>query len=149
MKMINQFYPLLMATSILGGLGLYHNFFQNFNLPPAYAQEQQTSVEKYLIVIAYLQVKPEYRQKFLNLANRVQMMTNETEPGVNHYTFYEDKNNPNTFFFFEEWKNQQAFEEHLQKDYTKNLTKVYPEILAKPADVRIYRIQDVEQKQLP
>ena len=149
MKFVRKLYPLLIVTSIIGSISLYQYSFEKFKTPSAYAQQQQETVENPLIVIAYLEVKPEHRDTFLKLAKTVQKMTNETEEGANSYTFYEDKNAPNTFFFFEDWKNQQAFEEHLQKAYTKNLTKTYPEILSKPADVRIYRIKDVEQKQIP
>ncbi|MEM8778181.1 MAG: putative quinol monooxygenase [Cyanobacteria bacterium P01_G01_bin.49] len=148
MKLFKKLYPLLIITSVIGNISLYQHSFEKFTTPSAYAQQQET-IENPLIVIAYLEVKPEHRDTFLELAKTVQEMTNETEEGANSYTFYEDKNAPNTFFFFEDWKNQQAFEEHLQKTYTKNLTKTYSEILSKPADVRIYRIKDVEQKQIP
>ncbi|MDJ0745937.1 MAG: hypothetical protein QNJ32_21590 [Xenococcaceae cyanobacterium MO_167.B27] len=56
---------------------------------------------------------------------------------------------PNLFFFFEDWQNEAAFEEHLQKTYTKSLIEKYPEILAQSADVRIYKIEDIEKKQIP
>ncbi len=148
MKIISKFYPLLIVFSIIGGVSLYTYPANNLTTKIAHARRQE-QVENTLIVIAYLQVKPEHRQTFIDLAKNVQKMTNETEEGANSYTFYEDKNTPNLFFFFEDWKNQKAFEEHLQKNYTKDLIKKYPEILADPADVRIYRIKDVEQKQIP
>ena len=148
MKIISKFYPLLIVTSLIGGVSLYTYSANSVTTKVAHAQRQE-QVENPLIVIAYLQVKPEHRQTFIDLAKNVQKMTNETEEGANSYTFYEDKNTANLFFFFEDWKNQKAFEGHLQKPYTKNLTKKYPEILSKPADVRIYRIKDVEKKQIP
>ncbi len=149
MKLINKVYPLLITASLLVGFGIYHHQQQNVNRSLTYAQTQQVTTEKSLIVIAYLEVKPQYRQRFLDLANTVQTKTNETEEGAKTYIFYEDKNTPNLFFFFEDWKNEQAFEEHLDKPYTKNLTQTYAEILEKPADVRIYHINNVEQKQVP
>lgn len=149
MKLINKIYPLLITASLVVGFSIDHHLQQSINSSSTYAQTQQVTTEKPLIVIAYLEVKPEYRQRFLDLANIVQTKTNETEEGVNSYVFYEDKNTPNLFFFFEDWKNEQAFEEHLQKSYTKNLTETYGDILKQPADVRIYRINDIEQKQVP
>ena len=108
------------------------------------------SAEQPLVVIAYLQVKPEHRQTFLDLANTVVEQTNETEEGSSGYGFYENQEDtPNLFFFFEEWKSRAAFEEHLEKTYTKSLTDKYPEILAEPADVRIYDIEGIEQLQIP
>ena len=113
------------------------------------AQDTQ-SAEQPLVVIAYLQVKPEHRQTFLDLANIVVEQTNETEEGSSGYGFYENpEDTPNLFFFFEEWKNRAAFEEHLEKTYTKSLIDKYPEILAQPADVRIYDIEGIEQLQIP
>ncbi|HHP7230832.1 MAG TPA: putative quinol monooxygenase [Xenococcaceae cyanobacterium] len=120
----------------------------NLTLNPVYAQTNQQA-EQSLVVIAYLQVKPEHRQTFLDLATNVVKLTNETEPGANSYTFYESQDTPNSFFFFEDWQNEAAFEAHLQKPYTKSLTEKYSEILAESADVRIYRIEDIEQKQVP
>ncbi len=108
---------------------------------------QQT--EQPLVVIAYLNVKPEDRETFLELATKTAKATNETEPGVNTYIFYEDQNTPNRFFFFEEWKNQAAFEAHLEQPHTQELTAKYAEILAEPADVRIYTINDIESVQVP
>ena len=117
---------------------------------PAEQLAQDTeSAEQPLVVIAYLQVKPEHRQTFLDLANTVVEQTNETEEGAVSYNFYESQDTPNSFFFFEDWQSQTAFEEHLEKTYTKSLTDKYPEILAEPADVRIYDIDGIEQLQIP
>jgi quinol monooxygenase YgiN len=110
--------------------------------------ENQTT-EQPLVVIAYLNVKPENRETFLELATKTAKATNETEPGVNTYIFYEDQNIPNLFFFFEEWKNKAAFEAHLEQPHTKELTAVYAEILAEPADVRIYTVNDIQSVQVP
>ena len=112
------------------------------------AQDTATA-ENPLVVIAYLQVKPEHRQTFLELANNVVKTTNETEEGAISYNFYESQDMPNLFFFFEDWQNEAAFEEHLQKAHTKSLTDKYPEILAEPAEVRIYDIENIEQLQIP
>lgn len=110
---------------------------------------QQTELAEPLVVIAYLNVKPEHRETFLDLANNVVAMTNEKEEGANSYAFYESKDTPNLFFFFEDWQSEAAFQSHLEQDYTKSLTDEYPEILAEPADVRIYGIDNIEQLQIP
>ena len=125
-----------------------------FAIEPAVAEPtqeltQQTETEEPLVVIAYLNVKPEHRETFLDLANNVVAMTNENEEGAKSYAFYESKDTPNLFFFFEDWQNETAFESHLEQDYTKALTDKYPEILAEPADVRIYGIDNIEQIQIP
>lgn len=117
--------------------------------PTTELAQQPVTAESPLVVIAYLKVKPEHRETFLSLANNVVTMTNETEEGVNSYAFYESKDTPNLFFFFEDWQNEAAFESHLEQTYTKSLTDSYPEILAEPADVRIYDIDNIQQLQIP
>ena len=108
MKILIKFYPLLIAASLIG-IGSLSNYSNN-NLTSriAYAQSQE-QVSEPLIVIAYLQVKPEHRQTFIELAKNVQTLTNKTEEGSDSYTFYEDKNTSNLFFFFEEWKKPKSF----------------------------------------
>ncbi len=148
MKFPIKIYSTLLLITLIGVATPKTISQKDLTLKPAYAQQNQQA-EQPLVVIAYLQVKPEYRQTFLDLANNVVKQTNETEKGANSYTFYESQDTPNLFFFFEDWQNEAAFEEHLQKSYTKSLTEKYPEILAESADVRIYKIDDIEQKQVP
>lgn len=137
------------------GVAIFNMAFQSDLTTKANAKQtaeiaQATeSTDRSLVVIAYLQVKPEHRQTFLDLANNVVEQTNETEEGANSYGFYESQDTPNSFFFFEDWRSETAFEEHLEKTYTKALTDKYPEILAEPADVRIYDIENIEQLQIP
>ena len=150
-----KLYSALVLASMLG-VGIFKIAPQNdIAIAPAVAEQttesaqQPETADKPLVVIAYLQVKPEHRETFLGLANNVVTMTNETEEGANSYAFYESKDTPNLFFFFEDWQNEAAFESHLQQTYTKSLTDKYPEILAESADVRIYDIENIEQIQIP
>ena len=145
---IKIFYPTLALITLIGVATPKIIAPRDLSLKPAYAQQNQ-QIEQPLVVIAYLQVKPEYRQTFLDLANNVVEQTNATEKGAISYTFYESQDTPNLFFFFEDWQNEAAFEEHLQKSYTKSLTGKYSEILEESADVRIYKIDGIEQKQVP
>ena len=145
---IKKIYPVLLLIGVIGVATPKIISPINLTLKPAHAQTDP-QVEQPLVVIAYLQVKPEHRQTFLELATNVAKLTNENEPGANSYTFYESQDTPNLFFFFEDWQNEAAFEAHLQQPYTKSLTEKYPEILEESADVRIYKIDSVEQKQVP
>ncbi len=148
MKFPIKIYSTLLLITLIGVATPKTISQKDLTLKPAYAQTNQQA-EQPLVVIAYLQVKPEHRQTFLELATKVAKLTNETEKGANSYTFYESQDTPNLFFFFEDWQNEAAFKEHLQKTYTKSLTGKYPEILEESADVRIYKIEDIEQKQVP
>ena len=146
MKSILKFSPVFLLVGLIGIAT--PKLVTQRNSPQVYAQNKQQT-EQPLVVIAYLQVKPEHRQTFIDLATTVAKLTNKTEPGANSYSFYESQDTPNSFFFFEDWENEAAFEAHLQKSYTKSLIDKYPEILAESADVRIYRINNVEQKLIP
>ena len=145
------FYSALLLVSVVGIVGCNvatkteTNATQNSDVVIA---ETQTT-EQPLVVIAYLNVKPEERENFLELATQTAKATNEKEPGVNTYIFYEDQNTPNLFFFFEEWKNKAAFEAHLEQPHTKELIGTYADILAEPADVRIYTIDDIQSVKVP
>ena len=148
MKSLIKFSPVFLLIGLMGIANPQIISQRNLTSNSVYAQNKQQT-EQSLVVIAYLQVKPEHRQTFLDLATNVAKLTNKTEPGANNYTFYESQDTPNSFFFFEDWQNQAAFEAHLQKSYTKSLIEKYPEILAESADVRIYKIEDIEKKQIP
>ena len=148
------YFSLVLVSAL--GVGVFKIAPQNnIAIAPAVAEpttelaQQPATTESPLVVIAYLKVKPEHRETFLSLANNVVTMTNETEEGANSYAFYESKDTPNLFFFFEDWQNEAAFESHLEQIYTKALTDKYPEILAEPADVRIYDIDNIQQLQIP
>ena len=148
MKSLLKISPVFLLIGLIGIATPKIIAQRNLNSNSVYVQNKQQT-EQPLVVIAYLQVKPKHRQTFLDLATNVAKLTNENEPGANSYTFYESQNTPNLFFFFEDWQNQAAFEAHLQKTYTKSLIEKYPEILAESADVRIYKIDGIEQKQVP
>lgn len=154
MKFSTKVSPILLLTSLtlaaVFNLTWRSDFTTAAHPQKTYELAQDTETkEQPLVVIAYLQVKPEHRQTFLDLANNVVIQTNETEEGATSYSFYESQDTPNLFFFFEDWQNEAAFEEHLEKTYTKSLTDKYPEILAEPADIRIYDIENIEQLQIP
>ncbi len=85
----------------------------------------------------------------MQLANKAGMETIAKEPGSISYKFYEDKDNNNSFFFFEEWRDKAAFEAHLEKRHTKNLIDKYTEILEVPADIVIYDVSNVNKILVP
>ncbi|MBO9998467.1 MAG: antibiotic biosynthesis monooxygenase [Cyanobacteria bacterium SID2] len=109
----------------------------------------RSTPEVALVVIAYLQVKPDQRETFIELATTTGEKTNSLEEGAISYAFYEDPSVENLFFFFEEWKSREAFESHLEQPHTKALVGKYPELLERPADIKIYGIDSFEETQFP
>lgn len=102
-----------------------------------------------VVVIAYLKVKPEQQQAFLELAAQTRDRVSAKEEGCVSYTFYRDNKSENSIFFFEEWATQAAFEAHLNEPHTKELIDKYPELLEKSADIKIYSLTKVETMQIP
>ena len=101
LKSLIKIYPVILLIGAIGVATPKVISQRNLTLKPVQAQTTQQGEEP-LVVIAYLQVKPEHRQTFLDLATDVARLTNENEPGANSYTFYESQDTPNSFFFFED-----------------------------------------------
>ncbi|MDJ0747484.1 MAG: antibiotic biosynthesis monooxygenase family protein [Xenococcaceae cyanobacterium MO_167.B27] len=94
MKSLIKIYPVLFLIALIAVITPKIITQRDVTFTPTYAQINQQA-EQPLVVIAYLQVKPEHRQTFLDLATNVAKLTNETEPGANSYTFYESQDTPN------------------------------------------------------
>lgn len=65
-----------------------------------------------LITTAKWRIQSGKRQAWIDLVRSLLEPSNN-EPGCISYTMYEGLYEPNTFFFFEEWQDHAAFEQHL------------------------------------
>ncbi len=95
-----------------------------------------------LVLAGKYKIKPEKRERFLELAKPGFEETSK-EPGNVSYTLYEEFDNPNTFLYFEEWVNREALNSHLKQPYITPLIKEIPELLAEDAEVRVYDINNL------
>ncbi|NES70566.1 MAG: antibiotic biosynthesis monooxygenase, partial [Okeania sp. SIO2D1] len=69
-----------------------------------------------LVLAGKYKIKPEKRERFLELAKPGFEKTRQ-EPGNVSYNLYEKFGNPNTFLYFEEWVDREALNSHLKQPY--------------------------------
>lgn len=119
---------------------------------PAFAYMQKgrpadTHTNLPLVVANRFEIEPEKRELFLKLATAAIAPT-RAEPGCISYGFYEQPSAPNSFLYYEEWKDSQALSEHLKKPYVKPLFAKFSEILHGSLVVKVYTTKSIAT-QLP
>jgi quinol monooxygenase YgiN len=91
-----------------------------------------------MIVLAIsLAIKPERREDAVNIALR---MTADTlkEKGCMAYTFMSPVDDPNTFFVYEEWADQDALDGHNTSDHMKVFQAAIGDCIAGEVSVKKY-----------
>jgi quinol monooxygenase YgiN len=69
-----------------------------------------------IVITGAARVKPEQRETMLKIGTE-QVRNSRAEAGCVSYHFYEDVLEPNSFFFYEEWKDQAAVDFHFRQAY--------------------------------
>jgi quinol monooxygenase YgiN len=82
-------------------------------------------------------VKPEQREEALRAALAMGTAT-RAEPGCVAYRFYADLEDPNRFFLFEEWENEEALARHGETEHMRVFRERLPVVLAAPLVVKRY-----------
>ena len=95
-----------------------------------------------LVLSGKFTVKPEHREKLMQMAAALVAPSN-AEEGCISYQFYQDGSNPNNFLFFEEWKNQAALDSHFQKPYFLEFAEKLPEMIIGKANITTYEVSKV------
>lgn len=89
-------------------------------------------------LIVFFKVKPEQRNRFVeefrNLTRR-----SRDEQGVLAFHLYEVMGKPNEFVLYERWANEQAHLEHIERDYVKQLFKMFQETLVDGFELNTYQ----------
>lgn len=96
-------------------------------------------VEVPVVLAGKYKIKPEKRERFLELA-RPGLKATLQEPGNISYDLYEDIQQPNTFIYFEEWQSREALQEHLKQPYIVPLIEEISDLLAEQPNVRVYDV---------
>ena len=92
-----------------------------------------------IVIAGTIPVKPEAREEAYKLASMLEEAARK-EPGCLMYTFYADRNNPSTFFIFEEWESDAALAKHFQTEHMKQFMQQAPNILAGPPAAKKYEV---------
>ena len=74
-------------------------------------------------------VKPEHNEIFKN-ALMEDIRGAKTEAGNAEIKMFVENNNPNVFFAYERWENQEALDNHMEQTYAKQIMKVAGSALA-------------------
>jgi quinol monooxygenase YgiN len=62
----------------------------------------------------------------------------KAEKGCIHYSFYQDMNDENKFFFYEEWKDQASIDQHNLTQHFLNFQPKFKEMIIGGATITIY-----------
>ena len=65
-------------------------------------------------LIVTLRVKPEYRERYLEASLGDAQGSARDEPGCLRFDVLIDNNDPNTIYFYEVYRDEAAFQEHLK-----------------------------------
>lgn len=100
---------------------------------------QTNMTEDFIVLSGRYKIKPEKRERFLQLALAGMEKTRE-ETGNISYNLYEQVGVPNSFIYFEEWKSREALAAHLKQPYITPLLAEFSDLVEGDANVRIYDI---------
>ncbi|MGD6815950.1 putative quinol monooxygenase [Metabacillus sp. 84] len=90
---------------------------------------------------AYMNVKPEYREEFLDKVMHVVEQSSNEEGNIS-YRLYEEVNNPNHFVMLEQWKDQQSIDFHNQSEHFQTFFAAAKKVLAKPLTLKRFVNED-------
>lgn len=114
--------------------------FSAYSFFPAGAIAETTIDNANLIVVAgKIQIKSSQKEKFIELAEKC-LIPSRKEPGSLSYSFYEDQTQPNTFLYFEEWRDQAALDYHFQTPYFKEFIAQASDLFVSPPEIKVYEI---------
>jgi quinol monooxygenase YgiN len=86
---------------------------------------------------ATLHVRPEKRAELLELLHSF-IDRSRSEPGCIDYHFHVSDDDPNLFFFYENWQSRQDLDVHLGLPYQKEWRNRHEEFLSSGAELRFY-----------
>lgn len=109
--------------------------------------QRDASANLPLVAVTQFEIKPERRDLFLKLA-KAAIEPTHSEPGSITYVLYEQPTVKNSFMLYEEWKDQAALDEHVQKPYLQEFVENMPQIVKGSGVTTIYKTCNVEKFKL-
>ena len=90
-----------------------------------------------LVLVVKFQLKPEFRERFIEASIGDAHGANHDEPGCLRFDVIQDEADPNRIYFYEVYKDEAAFQEHLKAPhYLKWRDSISEDWYAEPVDVR-------------
>jgi quinol monooxygenase YgiN len=94
---------------------------------------------------AVLHAKPEKRAALLELLSSF-VGKSRAEEGCIDYHFHVSLDDPNMFYFYENWAERADFDRHIALDYQKDWFAKQGDYLAKPVELRFFNMLSVYDK---
>lgn len=88
------------------------------------------------IITVSFTAKPGKRKEVIELCLSM-IEPSRTEKGCISYNFYQDVSDSNNFFFFEEWKDQQAIDAHTKSSHYLQFVPIFHSLIAAKEDLQI------------
>jgi quinol monooxygenase YgiN len=92
-----------------------------------------------IVVVGRVQTDPEKRAQMLEVAHKVASASREEE-GCVDYRVFEDTEQPNNFVFVEEWKDEDALQQHFGTGHIAEFMQAILGTIVAPPDVRFHEI---------
>lgn len=87
------------------------------------------------ILVAYLQAKPEKRAELLSILHGFVKPT-RAEAGCVEYHLHVSDDDPNQFFFYENWRTRKDLDDHLRMPYLTSFWEKRLDLLTKDVDLK-------------
>lgn len=97
-----------------------------------------------VIFVIKMKIKEEFIDEVYTFSKAIHKLTHEFDDGIIQYELHKVKDEKNTLYFIENWKSEEAYEAHRNKEHTKN----YKEYLEdKLEDVQKTFLEKYEEEQ--
>jgi quinol monooxygenase YgiN len=96
------------------------------------------------IIAGLWKIKPGHKQQFIERSIKAVHLSSKEE-GCITFLFTESKSEENVFLFFEEWRDQAAIDFHVAQLYFKEFMEKVQPMLAAPAKIKIYNVDNVTE----
>jgi quinol monooxygenase YgiN len=85
--------------------------------------------------------KPECRTEVIKLCTGM-LEPSRKEPGCMSYNFFQDVTNEHSFFFFEEWKDQESIDKHNISPHYRHFIAQFESLINDRAVINVFTKQD-------
>lgn len=96
-----------------------------------------------IVICGRFKTSPRQRQALTQLCASL-IAPSTAEDGCLSYSFYEDQMEPDSFIFFEEWRDQAAIDNHFEQSYFKDAMERFPDLIIGDPVIKIYTTSNIE-----
>lgn len=96
------------------------------------------------VITARVRVKAEHWDAARELAESHSRASRE-EPGCLSHDWFPHPGEPHTIFFYEQWRDQDAIEQHFARPYSARLVSAFREWGSSPLELRILDVGEVRE----